>query len=145
MGKLSMRKITELLRHRHELKCSYREIASSLNMSISTVADYLARSKAAGFSWPLPEGITEEALYQKLFLPSETTGTPKHQPDWEWIYRELRRKGVTLLLLWREYKEAYPDSFAYTQFCVRYSAYAKSVSPVMRQIHKAGEVSPCLG
>lgn len=141
MGKLSMRKITELLRYRYELKCSYREIASSLNMSISTVADYLARSKAAGFSWPLPDGITEEALYQKLFLPSESTGTPKHQPDWEWVYRELRRKGVTLLLLWREYKEAYPDGFAYTQFCVRYSAYAKSVSPVMRQIHKAGEKS----
>lgn len=139
MGKLSMRKISELLRQRFDLKRSYREIATSLNISVGTVAEYLALARGAGIAWPLPEGITEEGLHQKLFLPGETTKTPKPMPDWEVVYRELRRKGVTLLLLWREHKGTYPNGIGYTQFCVHYSVYVKSVSPVMRQIHKAGE------
>lgn len=137
MGKLSMRKISELLRQRFDLKRSYREIATGLNISVGTVAEYLALARGAGIAWPLPEGITEEGLHQKLFLPGETTKTPKPMPDWEVVYRELRRKGMTLLLLWREYKGIYPNGIGYTQFCVHYSVYVKSVSPVMRQIHKA--------
>ena len=70
MGKTSMRKISEILRQRLELKHSYRNIARSLNLSISTVSDYLARAKVAGLSWPLPEGLTEEQLYERLFLPA---------------------------------------------------------------------------
>ena len=70
MSKLSMRKISEILRQRHELKRSYRDIGKSLNISIGTISDYLSRAKAAGLSWPLPT-LSEEALYAKLFLPAE--------------------------------------------------------------------------
>jgi transposase len=69
MSRLSMRKISEVFRQRYELKLSYRDIAKSLTISISTIYDYLARGKAAGISWPLPEGISEQELYDKLFLP----------------------------------------------------------------------------
>jgi IS30 family transposase len=62
-GKLPMRKISELLRQRHELKYSYRNIASSLNISISTVSDYLVRAKGAGISWPLPEGMSGDIYH----------------------------------------------------------------------------------
>ena len=138
-GKLSMRKISELLRQKYELECSYRSIARSLNISISTVAEYIARAKAAGISWPLPEGMTEENLYSKLFLPVNNNVVKRTRPDWEWVHKELRRKGVTLLLLWREYRAIHSDGIGYTRFCVEYAAFVKSVSPVMRQIHKAGE------
>lgn len=138
-GKLSMRKISELLRQKYELGCSYRSIARSLNISISTIAEYIARAKAADISWPLPEGMTEEDLYSKLFLPVNHDVVKRTRPDWEWVHKELRRKGVTLLLLWREYRAIHSDGIGYTRFCVEYATYAKSNSPVMRQIHKAGE------
>lgn len=80
-GKLSMRKISELLRQKYELECSYRSIARSLNISISTVAEYIARAKAAGISWPLPEGMTEENLYSKLFLPVNNNVVKRMRPD----------------------------------------------------------------
>lgn len=139
MSKISMRKISEMLRQRHELKRSYRDISKSLNISIGTISDYLSRAKAANLSWPLPP-LSEEALHEKLFLPaSKTHSNKKMAPDWEWAHRELRRKGVTLLLLWREYREIHPDGYGYTNFCNKYRAYAKQLSPVMRQTHKAGE------
>ena len=72
MRKLSMRKISEVLRLRYELKRSYRDIASSLNISISTVSDYLRRAKAAKIDgWPMALELSEEALYKKLFLPAK--------------------------------------------------------------------------
>ena len=72
MRRLSMRKISEVLRLHYELKRSYRDIASSLNMSISTVSSYLSRAKTAGVSWPLPKDMSEEDLFKALFLPVMT-------------------------------------------------------------------------
>jgi transposase len=134
-----MRKINEILRQRYELKRSYRDVAKSLTMSSSTVSDYLARAKAAGLSWPLPEGVSEQALYDKLFLPVERTKSQRPYPDWEDIHRELRKKGVTLRLLWREYRERCETGLSYSQFCYHYQQYTKTITPVMRQQHKAGE------
>lgn len=139
MSRLSMRKISEVFRQRYELKLSYRDIAKSLNISISTIYDYLTRAKLAGIHWPLPEGISEQELYEKLFLPVTQKTAKRALPEWEYIHRELRKKGVTLRLLWREYREIHADGLAYTQFCGHYRDYVKSVSPVMRQIHKGGE------
>jgi len=134
-----MRKISELLRLRHELKCSYRDIARSLNMGMTTVSEYMARARTAGIGWPLPEGISEEELYNRLFLPTKSTHQGRPLPDWEWVYQELRKKGVTLQLLWREYRDTHPTGFSYSQFCERYRAYTKATTPIMRQIHKGGE------
>ena len=139
MGKLSMRKISEILRQRFELRRSYRDIAKSLNTSISTISDYLARARIAGITWPLPEGTTEQTLYDKLFLPVNLTKVERPQPDWEMVHRELRKKGMTLRLLWREYRDNYPRGLGYSMFCNHYRRYAKSITPIMRQAHKAGE------
>jgi transposase len=139
MSRLSMRKISEIFRQRYELKRSYRDIAKSLNVSISTIYDYLARAKIAGISWPFPEGITEQELYDKLFLPVSQPLIQRPLPEWEVVHRELRKKGMTLRLLWREYRDVHPDGLGYTQFCERYRAFIKTITPVMRQIHKAGE------
>lgn len=136
---ISMRKISELLRLRYELNRSYRDIARSLNIGITTVSEYLARAKAAAIDWPLPEGLSEEDLYHRLFLPSKNIGRKKPLPDWEWVYQERRKKGVTLQLLWREYREIYPEGLSYSQFCEQHRLHTKATTPVMRQIHKAGE------
>lgn len=133
-----MRKISEVLRQRYELNSGYRDIARSLNLGIGTVAKYVAKAQLAGITWPLPEGITEEILYSKLFLPAEKN-VKRVRPNWEIVHQELRKKGVTLLLLWREYRAVHSSGLSYSQFCKGYTDYSKSISPVMRQIHKAGE------
>ncbi len=81
-GKLSMRKISEIFRQRFELKLGYRDIARSLGVSSGSVADYLARAKACGIGWPLPEGITEQELYDKLFLPAGIKVKNRPLPEW---------------------------------------------------------------
>jgi transposase len=134
-----MRKISEVFRLRYELNCSYRDIARSLNISITTISDYMARARTAGIEWPFPQEMSEQDLFNLLFLPSHNTSKKRPLPDWEWVYKELRKKGVTLQLLWREYREIHPDGLSYSQFCERYRAYTKAITPVMRQIHKGGE------
>ena len=139
MGRLSMRKISEVFRQHFELKRSYRDVARSLNISISTVSEYLARAKNAGISWPLPNEMTEQELYKKLFVPVNDTKVEKPKPDWEMIHRELHKKGMTLRLLWREYRDHHPQGLGYSMFCNYYRRYACMMTPVMRQVHKAGE------
>ena len=139
MGKLSMRKISEILRQKFDLHRSNRDIARSLNISLSTISDYLSRARAIGLSWPLPTGLTEQDLYNKLFLPTNSAARNRPLPNWETIHQELRKKGMTLQLLWREYREQYPEGVGYSMFCNYYVAYKKTISPIMRQKYKAGE------
>lgn len=139
MSRLSMRKISEVFRQRFELNRSYRDVANSLNISISTVSEYLSRARAAGLTWPLPEAITEQELYAKLFLPVAPTKADRPIPNWEEIHNELHKKGMTLQLLWREYRDHHANGLGYSQFCNHYQRYVKTINPVMRQKHKAGE------
>lgn len=133
-----MRKIKEIFRQHHN-KRSYRDIASSLNVGISTISEYLSRAKKIGLEWPFPEDLSEEELYNKLFNPVDKKLVQRPLPEWEDVHRELRKKGMTLQLLWREYKDIHPNGLGYTQFCSHYRRYVKKISPVMRQKHKAGE------
>ncbi len=134
-----MRKISEILRQRYALNHSYRDIGKSLGISISTISDYLSRAKAAGIRWPVPDSMTEEQLFAQLFLPVETTGIDRQPADWEQIHQERHKKGMTLRLLWREYRDQHAEGFCYSQFCKHYKDYVKTLTPVMRQYHKAGE------
>lgn len=74
-----------------------------------------------------------------LFAGPAPTGMPTPLPDWAKVHLELRRKGVTRMLLWHEYREAHPDGYAYSQFTVLYRDWARHLDVVMRQDHKAGE------
>jgi transposase len=139
MGKLSMRKISEILRQKFDLNRTNRDIARSLNLSASTISDYISRAKTIGLGWPLPEKLTEQDLYNKLFLPTNSNTRCRPLPNWETIHSELRKKGITLQLLWREYREQYPNGVGYSMFCHYYMVYKKTINPIMRQKHKAGE------
>jgi transposase len=100
----------------------------------------VTHARAAGLSWPLPEGISEAELEQLLFPKRESAARRNiPQPDWAAIHKELRRKSVTLSLLWVEYRQEHPDGYGYSQFCHHYRAWAKQLKPMMRQKHKAGE------
>ncbi len=138
--RLTMRKIQEVLRLKWACGLSNRAIARSCSISHSTVQEYLARAQAAGLSWPLPEDTSEDELYQKLFPEKPAAPTPaKALPDWPQVHAELRKRSVTLKLLWTEYKEAHPDGLQYSQYCERYRQWAAKLNPPMRLVHKAGE------
>lgn len=111
--KLSMLKTKEILRLKHELGLSNRKIAAHCGITHVTVADYLRRADRAGLGWPLPEGLSETQLQQCLFPSGRSLASVKGErralPDWSEIHRQLRRKGVTLMLLWQEYKECHPE------------------------------------
>jgi len=114
-----MRKLKEMLRLHFEVGLSNRGIARSLSVSHSTVNDLLGRFRSAGMTWPLP-GKVDEAVLQAVLYPGNT-GKRRHrpEPDWSQVHRELSRKGVTLQLLWLEYKDQHPDGYQYSQFCQR--------------------------
>ena len=138
--RLSMRKIRQVLRLKHEAGLSKRQIAASCAVPRSSVANYLERADAAGLSWPLPEELDDDALYAKLFADTEASRQPRRPlPDWESIHKELRRKGVTLQLLWEEYRQAHGDGYGYTQFCDYYRTWKQALHVTMRQHHAAGE------
>ncbi len=139
MKRLSMRKIRDALRL-HAGGLSTRKIAASLGLGQSTASEYLGRSRAAGLVWPLPDELTDAVLEQRLYpRRAGDTGGTYPQPDWAYLHGELRRKDVTLSLLWEEYRAVHPDGYGYSRFCELYSRWEGRLSPVMRQRHVAGE------
>jgi len=138
--RLSMRKIMEVLRLRHANGLSVSPIAESCQVSRSTVSEYLNRAEAAGISWPLPEGMGEDDLERILFKREDVWGDRSgHLPDMEHINLEIKRKGMTLQLLWEEYKAKIPDGYQYTQFCELYHRWRGKLDVTLRQEHRAGE------
>lgn len=139
--RLSMRKITEVLRLKRTCGLSNRAIARSCRMSHSTVSEYLVRAEQEGLTWPLPKNLDEDGLYRLLF-PEKAMAVDqpaRSQPDWEEVRKELKKRSVTLKLLWEEYREDQPAGYGYSQFCDLYRRYVQKLDPPMRQNHKAGE------
>jgi len=137
--RLPMRKIRDVLRLRAG-GLSKRQIAASLNVGATSVGDYLRRARRAGLAWPLPEELSDEALDRRLFPPSVVVSTDRRPlPDWPALHQESRKPGVTLSLLWVEYRAAYPEGYGYSRFCDLYRAWKGRLSPTMRQVHVAGE------
>ena len=136
-ARLPMRKVRDVLRLKAD-GLSKRRIAASLGMSPTAAGDCLRRARDAGLGWPLPEGLDDAALEARLY-PAPATSQTRPLPEWAVIHRELKRKGVTLQLLWEEHRAQHPDGHAYSRFCELYRAWAGKLSPTMRQTHVAGE------
>jgi transposase len=134
-----MRKIRDVLR----LKASglgKRRIAVSLGISATAAGECLKRARRAGIGWPLPDDLTDDRLETQLYPPPEAMPADQRSlPDLAAIHRELKRPGVTLQLLWQEYRGEHPNGYGYSRFCDLYRAFAKRLSPTMRQHHVAGE------
>jgi transposase len=136
--RLPMRQIREILRLKHEGGLRHRAIAQACGVGVGTVSEYLGRAERAGLAWPLPPELDEAALEARLFKPPEP-GRERAAPDLVGVHQELKRVGVTLHLLWEEYREIYPQGYGYSQFCEHYRRWAGKLKPSMRQQHRAGE------
>ena len=137
---LSMRQLRHLLRLHHD-GVSAREIGRRLGAARSTIQDNLKRATAVGLTWPLADDVTEDALEQRLFgRAGAATGMRRRsEPDWAALARELKRPGVTMMILWEEYRETHPDGYGYSRFCDLLRGFERRLTPVMRQHHVAGE------
>ena len=135
-----MRKIRDVLRFRHSTDLSLEAIARSLNISKGVVAKYLKLAAEAGIGWPLPDELDDGGLERRLYQQALARTSAYIEPDYAQVHQELKRKGVTLTLLWEEYRASVGvAAFQYTAFCTRYKAWSGKLKRSMRQIHRAGE------
>ncbi|MBB4383704.1 IS21 family transposase, partial [Bradyrhizobium sp. SBR1B] len=120
---------------------SAREIAVILGIARSTVQDNLKRAAAAGLSWPLPGDLTDDALQRRLFARAGVKQGARRRPEPNWadLAVELKKPGVTLLILWEEYRAVHPDGYGYSRFCELFRNFEQRLSPTMRQEHAAGD------
>lgn len=142
-----MRKVREILRLGLKCGMGYRRIGRSCSTSHSTVSEYLKRVKTKGLTYDEIENMDDLQLERLLKngLPEKSSQSreqpdwKREQPDWKVVHQELKKKGVTLQLLWEEYKQIHPDGYQSTQFYELYSRWKKKLHVTMRQTHKAGE------
>ncbi len=138
-----MRKTREVLRLHFDLQLGQRQIARSLQVSQSTVHEYLTRFMASGLSWPLPAEVSEAALEAALFPPEDKVQSSTSKiplPGFAHIHQELQQhKHTTLQLLWEEYHAVHPDGYRYSRFCHHYRQWKQQQDVVMRQQHRPGE------
>jgi transposase len=131
-----MSKVREILRLRFEVGLSLRDIAASCNCGKSTVNDILKRAENANISWPC--NLNDKELLSLIYPPAEGKNTAI-EPDLNYIFTEMKKPHMTLLLLWEEYKREHKDGLMYTQFCERYRQFKKANKLSMHIEHKAGE------
>jgi len=87
----------------------------------------------------LPEGLDDARLERLLYPPATPSSVQRPLPDWSYIHQEMKRKGVTLFLLWQEYKAQHQDGLQYSRFCTLYRKWQGKLNISMRQTHLAGE------
>lgn len=134
-----MRQIIEVLRLKYESNLSHERIARACGISKGVVGKYISLAAAQNVTWPLPDGMDEARLAALLF-PERTPGTRFAEPDYFEIHQELKRKGVTLQLLWAEHVERHGEkAHQYSQFCHLYRLWRSRQRRSMRQAHRAGE------
>ena len=141
--RMTMRKIRETLRLRHEARMSVRQISTHTDTSVGAIQNLLNKAARAGVGWPLPEELADEALVKLLYPSRSGAGRGEFQlPEWSTVHQELKRKDMTLQLLWEEYIAQHPGRcYSYSQFCALFVSWRARQKRSMRQTHRFGEKS----
>ena len=126
--------------------CSHRAIQASTGLSKGSVSEYLKRAAARGVEWNEASAMTDAEVETALFCAVGRNEPPRRTPiDLAWVHVELRKAGVTLMLLCAEYQRAAVERndgtrpYQYSQFCDLYTDWRKTLAYSMRQVHRAGE------
>lgn len=135
-----MRKIKDVLRLKLDAQLSHERIAASLGLSKGVVAKYVSLAAAAQLDWSTIQNLDEGTLQRRLLSAPDKLSEFVFV-DYGRVHQELRRKGMTLMLLWEEFVSQHPGqkTHRYSQFCENYRQYARSLKRSMRQVHRAGE------
>ncbi|MGC9185747.1 MAG: IS21 family transposase [Thiomonas sp.] len=139
--RINMRKIKDVLRLKLQARLSHERIAAALGISKGVVTKYCTLAAACGLDWPVVAALSETALERRLLAGRADRRSHYIAPDYGQVHHEMRRKGMTLMLLWEEYIEAHPEqpTWRYSQFCENYHRYCLLLRRSMRQVHRAGE------
>src|SRR6478735_11454194 len=139
--RLEMRRVREILRYRFEQGLGHKSIAVRVGTAPSTVRETLRRAAVAGLSWPLGDDVSDSVLEAALYKAAGTKIGHRRapEPDWAQVHRELKRKHMTLQILWDEYIGLHPDGYRYSRYCDLYRGWALKLPVTMRQDHAAGE------
>ena len=126
----------------HSLKFSNVSIANSLCCSRNTVSEVLKLAETHSLEWPIPETLSNKDI-EYLFYPNRGNNEGRRLPDYEYVYNELAKPGVTLSLLWAEYcakcEAEHTIPYQHSQFNDKYHAYAASKKATLRIKRKPGE------
>ena len=135
-----MSEIRQALQLRAESGLSTRQVAAALGISKTTLSEIALYARDAGVDWPLASTLSDDELQARLYPPRCPRSTQRREPDYATSPQELKRAGVTLQLLWEEYRaDAAEQAYRYSAFCDKYRAWAKPLKRSMRQLHPAGE------
>ena len=135
-----MSKIRQALQLLAETGLSTRQVAAALGISKTTVSQIAMYARDAGVHWPQAGKLSDDELQARLYPPPRPRTTHRHEPDYGVLHQELKRPGVTLQLLWEEYRaEAGDQAYRYSAYCEKYRAWAKRLKRSMRQVHPGGE------
>jgi transposase len=140
--RINVEKVREILRLNQELKFSIRKIADALQVSKTSVGEYLAEFKRSGLSWyDITQMSDTEVIC--IFEKNNQSANPMYEAlakDFSYYEKELARVGVTLYLLWEEYKERNSGGFSYSRFCHHYRMWEGKLKAGMHIEHKAGDL-----
>jgi transposase len=123
----------------HQAGLSYSEVGRALKISKSVVGKYVTLARVAGVDCALAQTLDDDELEARVYRPALPRGSHQLAPDFGVVHQELKRPGVTLMLLWEEYASANPLAYRYTSFCIKYREFALRQQRSMRQVHIAGE------
>jgi transposase len=139
--RIAMHRIKELLRLKYECALSFERIARALGLSKGVVAKYIKAAQVAGLDWAQLRGMEGAELEARLNPRRRRGAGVSHAaPDLAHVHQELKKKNVTLALLWEEYCRGQPEAaYQYSRFCDLYREFARRLKRSMRQIHRAGE------
>jgi transposase len=139
--RIAMRRVREMLRLTRDAGMSVSEVARRTGVARSTLREMISRFDGAGLTWPLPLDLPDSELETRLYgeVGTKRGYRRRPEPDWAALNREMKRKHVTLQILWDEYIEANPDGYRYSRFCDLYRGWEARLPVTMRQIHLGGD------
>ena len=116
-GRVCMRQVREIVRLGYT-GVSKHQISRRTGVVPSTVRETLKRFAASGLTWPLGDEVTDTVLETRMYRNAgKKQGHRQYaEPDWAWVHRELKRKHVTLSILWDEYIAQHPDGYRYSRY-----------------------------
>lgn len=134
-----MNRLREVLRLVCTTDLADREISRSVGVSHNTVRRYRQLVRTTRKTWAELEPQTDDEL-DRQFNASPGRLAHKEHPDWAWVHQQMLHRGMTLTLVWEEYRDANPKAaLAYSQFTYGYRRHVRKLHPRMRQIHRPGE------
>lgn len=118
------------------------EIIVQTGIARNTLKKIINDFKNSKLSFEEINALSDSDLNELFVKPDEIASSKRLQtlfslfPE---IDKQLRKKGVTLKLLWEEYKTKHPDGAGRSQFNRHFSDWKARISPTMRMEHKAGD------